>query len=37
VIDDADAVGLGIADAFSKEWQTLGGTLLERSSEPGPR
>jgi branched-chain amino acid transport system substrate-binding protein len=35
VIDDAETYGIGIADAFSKEWQTLGGTLLGRSSEPG--
>ncbi len=36
VIDDAETYGIGIADAFSKEWQTtLGGTVLGRSSEPG--
>jgi branched-chain amino acid transport system substrate-binding protein len=34
VIDDAETYGIGIADAFSKEWQTLGGTVLGRSSEP---
>lgn len=34
VIDDAETYGIGIADSFSKEWQTLGGTLLGRSSEP---
>jgi branched-chain amino acid transport system substrate-binding protein len=34
VIDDATTYGVGIADAFSKEWQTLSGTLLGRSSEP---
>jgi branched-chain amino acid transport system substrate-binding protein len=35
VIDDAETYGLGIADAFSKEWQSLGGKVLGRSSEPG--
>lgn len=35
VIDDAEVYGIGIADSFSKEWQSLGGTLLGRSSEPG--
>jgi branched-chain amino acid transport system substrate-binding protein len=34
VIDDAETYGVGIADAFSKEWQALGGKLLGRSSEP---
>ncbi len=34
VIDDAETYGVGLADAFSKEWQTLGGTILGRSSEP---
>jgi branched-chain amino acid transport system substrate-binding protein len=34
VIDDAETYGVGIADSFSKEWQTLGGKLLGRSSEP---
>jgi branched-chain amino acid transport system substrate-binding protein len=35
VIDDAETYGIGIADAFSKEWKANGGTLLGRSSEPG--
>jgi branched-chain amino acid transport system substrate-binding protein len=35
VIDDAETYGIGIADAFSKEWQADGGTVLGRSSEPG--
>jgi len=35
VIDDAETYGVGIADAFSKEWIALGGTVLGRSSEPG--
>jgi branched-chain amino acid transport system substrate-binding protein len=35
VIDDAETYGIGIADTFSKEWQSLGGTVLGRSSEPG--
>jgi branched-chain amino acid transport system substrate-binding protein len=35
VIDDAETYGLGIAEAFTKEWKSLGGTLLGRSSEPG--
>ncbi|HZU03250.1 MAG TPA: branched-chain amino acid ABC transporter substrate-binding protein [Ktedonobacteraceae bacterium] len=35
VIDDAETYGLGIADAFGKEWQSLGGKMLGRSSEPG--
>lgn len=34
IIDDATTYGVGIADAFSKEWATLGGTNLGRSSEP---
>ena len=34
VIDDAETYGIGIADAFSKEWQSLGGKVLGRSSEP---
>jgi len=34
VIDDTTTYGVGIADAFSKEWQTIGGTVLGRSSEP---
>ncbi len=34
VIDDAETYGIGIADSFSKEWQSLGGTVLGRSSEP---
>jgi branched-chain amino acid transport system substrate-binding protein len=34
VIDDAETYGIGIADAFTKEWQFNGGTLLGRSSEP---
>ncbi len=35
VIDDAETYGVGIANSFSKEWQSLGGTLLGHSSEPG--
>ncbi len=35
VIDDAETYGIGIADTFSKEWKSLGGTVLGRSSEPG--
>lgn len=34
VIDDAETYGVGIADSFSKEWQSIGGTVLGRSSEP---
>ncbi len=34
VIDDAETYGVGIADSFSKEWTSLGGTVLGRSSEP---
>ncbi len=34
VIDDATTYGVGIADSFGKEWQSDGGTLLGRSSEP---
>jgi branched-chain amino acid transport system substrate-binding protein len=34
VIDDAEVYGIGIANSFSKEWQTDGGTVLGRSSEP---
>ena len=35
VIDDATTYGVGIANAFAGEWQTLGGTVLGHSSEPG--
>jgi branched-chain amino acid transport system substrate-binding protein len=34
LIDDATTYGVGIVDAFTKEWSTLGGTVLGRSSEP---
>jgi branched-chain amino acid transport system substrate-binding protein len=34
VIDDAETYGIGIANSFSKELTTDGGTLLGRSSEP---
>lgn len=34
VIDDTTTYGVGIADAFSKEWTADGGTVLGRSSEP---
>ena len=34
VIDDAETYGIGIANTFSKEWASLGGTVLGRSSEP---
>ncbi len=34
VIDDAETYGIGIANTFSAEWKTLGGTVLGRSSEP---
>jgi branched-chain amino acid transport system substrate-binding protein len=34
VIDDAETYGIGIANTFSKEWQSNGGTVLGRSSEP---
>jgi branched-chain amino acid transport system substrate-binding protein len=34
VIDDAETYGIGIADTFTTEWKTLGGTVLGRSSEP---
>jgi len=35
VIDDAETYGIGIANAFTGEWNTLGGTVLGHSSEPG--
>jgi len=35
VIDDAETYGVGIANTFTSEWKTLGGTILGRSSEPG--
>jgi branched-chain amino acid transport system substrate-binding protein len=35
VIDDAETYGIGIANAFTRQWQADGGTLLGRSSEPG--
>src|SRR6266571_3520321 len=34
VIDDAETYGIGIANSFTGEWKTLGGTVLGRSSEP---
>jgi len=34
VIDDAGTYGVAIADAFSKQWTSLGATILGRSSEP---
>ncbi len=34
VIDDTTTYGVGIADAFKKEWQAAGGTVLGSSSEP---
>jgi branched-chain amino acid transport system substrate-binding protein len=34
VIDDAETYGIGIANSFSTEWQSDGGTVLGRSSEP---
>ncbi len=33
VIDDAETYGIGIANTFTGEWKTLGGTVLGRSSE----
>ena len=33
VIDDAETYGVGIANTFTGEWKTLGGTILGRSSE----
>lgn len=34
LIDDTTVYGVGIVDAFSKEWTAIGGTILGRSSEP---
>ncbi len=34
VIDDAETYGIGIANTFTSEWKTDGGTILGRSSEP---
>ena len=34
VIDDAETYGIGIANTFTTEWKTDGGTVLGRSSEP---
>src|SRR6266851_3293529 len=34
VIDDAETYGIGIANSFTDEWKTDGGTVLGRSSEP---
>jgi len=34
VIDDAETYGIGIANSFSREWQSDGGSVLGRSSEP---
>jgi branched-chain amino acid transport system substrate-binding protein len=35
VVDDAEAYGIGIANIFSDAFKGLGGTVLNRSSEPG--
>lgn len=35
VIDDAETYGIGISNAFAKEFATDGGTVLGHSSEPG--
>ena len=35
VIDDAETYGIGISNAFAKEFTTDGGTVLGHSSEPG--
>jgi len=35
LIDDAEAYGIGLGDAFADSWTRLGGKLLGRSSEPG--
>lgn len=35
IIDDTETYGVGIADAFEKEWKALGGVDLGHSSEPG--
>jgi branched-chain amino acid transport system substrate-binding protein len=34
IIDDTTVYGVGIANSFSQEWTTDGGTVLGRSSEP---
>ncbi len=34
VVDDAETYGVGIATAFTNEWQKLGGTVLGRKSQP---
>jgi branched-chain amino acid transport system substrate-binding protein len=34
VIDDTGAYGVGVADAFTRQWQLLGGVVLGRSSAP---
>jgi branched-chain amino acid transport system substrate-binding protein len=34
VIDDAETYGIGIAGNFIKEWQSLGGTVINHVSEP---
>ena len=34
VVDDAETYGVGIANAFIKEWQLNGGTVSGHSSEP---
>ncbi len=35
VVDDAEAYGIGISNIFSDAFKGLGGTVLNRSSEPG--
>ncbi len=34
IMDDAEAYGVGIANAFVREWMAFGGTVLGHSSEP---
>jgi len=34
IVDDTDTYGKGIADAFSAEWEKLGGTVLGREGAP---
>jgi branched-chain amino acid transport system substrate-binding protein len=34
IIDDTEVYGVGIANGFIKEWQSLGGTIIDHKSEP---
>jgi branched-chain amino acid transport system substrate-binding protein len=37
IIDDTEAYGVGLADAFATEWERLGATVVGREGIPGTR